>query len=119
MATVQSIIWRERLEAYYYLCRFDKPIGTELVFWPTMWAMWIAAKGIPEFSTLLVMILGVIFMRAAGCAINDFADRKVDGHVERTKTRPLATGVISAKEAIFVFFFFVAASAAMLLFFLF
>lgn len=116
MATVQSITWRERLEAYYYLCRFDNPIGTELVFWPTMWAMWIAAKGIPEFSTLLVMILGVIFMRAAGCAINDFADRKVDAHVARTKDRPLATGIISAKEAIFVFLILVAASACLLFF---
>ena len=116
MATVQSITWRERLEAYYYLCRFDKPIGTELVFWPTMWAMWIAAKGIPELSTLLVMILGVIFMRAAGCAINDFADRKVDAHVARTKDRPLATGIISAKEAIFVFLILVAASACLLFF---
>ena len=116
MATTQHTTWQQRLEAYYYLCRFDKPIGTELVFWPTMWAMWIANKGIPEIKILIPMILGTIFMRAAGCAINDFADRKVDGHVERTKTRPLATGVISAKEAIFVFLFLVAASAAMLLF---
>lgn len=116
MATMQHTTWQQRLEAYYYLCRFDKPIGTELVFWPTMWAMWIANKGIPEIKILIPMILGTIFMRAAGCAINDFADRKVDGHVERTKTRPLATGVISAKEAIFVFLFLVAASAAMLLF---
>ena len=116
MATTQHTTWRQRLTAYYYLCRFDKPIGTELVFWPTMWAMWIANKGIPEIKILIPMILGTIFMRAAGCAINDFADRKVDGHVERTKTRPLATGVISAKEAIFVFLFLVAASAAMLLF---
>ena len=116
MATTQYTTWQQRLEAYYYLCRFDKPIGTELVFWPTMWAMWIANKGIPDIKILIPMILGTIFMRAAGCAINDFADRKVDGHVERTKTRPLATGVISAKEAIFVFLFLVAASAAMLLF---
>ena len=116
MATTQHTTWQQRLEAYYYLCRFDKPIGTELVFWPTMLAMWIANKGIPEIKILIPMILGTIFMRAAGCAINDFADRKVDGHVERTKTRPLATGVISAKEAIFVFLFLVAASAAMLLF---
>ena len=116
MATTQHTTWQQRLEAYYYLCRFDKPIGTELVFWPTMWAMWIANKGIPDIKILIPMILGTIFMRAAGCAINDFADRKVDGHVERTKTRPLATGVISAKEAIFVFLFLVTASAAMLLF---
>ncbi|RKG36970.1 4-hydroxybenzoate octaprenyltransferase [Acinetobacter rongchengensis] len=116
MTMMQQITWQQRLEAYYYLCRFDKPIGTELVFWPTMWAMWIANKGIPEMGVLIPMILGTIFMRAAGCAINDFADRKVDAHVERTKTRPLATGVISAKEAIFVFLALVAASACMLFF---
>ena len=113
MALAQQITWRERLEAYYYLCRFDKPIGTELVFWPTMWALWIANQGIPSIGILIPMILGTIFMRAAGCAINDFADRKVDGHVERTTTRPLATGVISAKEAIYVFLGLVALSAAM------
>lgn len=116
MALAQQITWRERLEAYYYLCRFDNPIGTELVFWPTMWALWIANQGMPSIGILIPMILGTIFMRAAGCAINDFADRKVDGHVERTKTRPLATGVISAKEAIYVFLGLVALSAAMLLF---
>lgn len=116
MALAQQITWRERLEAYYYLCRFDKPIGTELVFWPTMWALWITNQGMPSIGILIPMILGTIFMRAAGCAINDFADRKVDGHVERTKTRPLATGVISAKEAIYVFLGLVALSAAMLLF---
>lgn len=116
MATAQAITWRERLSAYYYLCRFDKPIGTELVFWPTMWALWVAAKGIPDLSILVLMILGVIFMRAAGCAINDFADRKVDAHVERTKTRPLATGIIGAKEAVMVFLVLVAASACLLFF---
>ncbi|WP_308912326.1 4-hydroxybenzoate octaprenyltransferase [Acinetobacter schindleri] len=116
MATAQAISWRERLSAYYYLCRFDNPIGTELVFWPTMWALWVAAKGVPNLSILVLMILGVIFMRAAGCAINDFADRKVDAHVERTKTRPLATGIISAKEAVMVFLVLVAASACLLFF---
>lgn len=116
MATAQAITWRERLSAYYYLCRFDKPIGTELVFWPTMWALWVAAKGIPDLSILVLMILGVVFMRAAGCAINDFADRKVDAHVERTKTRPLATGIISGKEAVMVFLVLVAASACLLFF---
>ena len=116
MATAHQITWRERLEAYYYLCRFDKPIGTELVFWPTMWALWVANQGIPSIGILIPMILGTIFMRAAGCAINDFADRKVDAHVERTKNRPLATGVISAQEAIYVFLLLVAASACMLFF---
>ena len=116
MATAQAITWRERLGAYYYLCRFDNPIGTELVFWPTLWALWIAAQGMPRIEILIPMILGVIFMRAAGCAINDFADRKVDAHVERTKNRPLATGIISAKEAVMVFLVLVAASACLLFF---
>lgn len=116
MTTAHQITWRERLEAYYYLCRFDKPVGTELVFWPTMWALWIAAEGIPPIGILIPMVLGTIFMRAAGCAINDFADRKVDAHVKRTKTRPLATGIITAKEAIYVFLALVFASACMLLF---
>ncbi|RZG75779.1 4-hydroxybenzoate octaprenyltransferase [Acinetobacter sp. WCHAc060025] len=116
MAIAQQTTLRQRLEAYYYLCRFDKPIGTELVFWPTMWALWIAAEGIPDLVTLVAMVLGTIFMRAAGCAINDFADRKVDAHVERTKNRPLATGIISAKEAIGVFIGLVALSACTLFF---
>ena len=76
----------------------------------------IAAQGMPRIEILIPMILGVIFMRAAGCAINDFADRKVDAHVERTKNRPLATGVISAKEAVMVFLVLVAASACLLFF---
>lgn len=116
MAMLQQITWRERLSGYYYLCRFDKPIGTELVFWPTMWALWIAGQGTPSIAVLIPMILGTIFMRAAGCAINDFADRKVDGEVERTKNRPLATGMIKAREAIYVFLFLVVASACMLFF---
>lgn len=108
--------WQQRLTAYYYLCRFDKPIGTELVFYPTMWALFLASEGLPDFKTFILLSLGAIFMRAAGCAINDFADRKVDAHVERTKHRPLATGVIKSWEAIAVFFFFVLASASLLLF---
>lgn len=116
METVQHTTWRQRLEAYYYLCRFDKPVGTELVFWPTMWALWIAAGGLPPLQILIAMVLGTIFMRAAGCAINDFADRKVDAHVERTKTRPLATDIIRPREAVYVFLGLVAASACTLFF---
>ncbi|WP_445116362.1 4-hydroxybenzoate octaprenyltransferase [Acinetobacter sp. WZC-1] len=111
-----TVTWRERLIAYAHLCRFDKPIGTELVLWPAMWAMWIAAKGMPDFKVLVIMLLGVLFMRAAGCAINDFADRKVDAHVARTRERPLATGVISAGEAIGVFLILITASACLLFF---
>ena len=116
MSVARQITWRERLEAYYYLCRFDKPIGTELVFWPTMWALWIAAEGVPNFVILTAMVIGTILMRAAGCAINDFADRKVDGAVERTKNRPLAKGVIRAKEAVWVFIVLVLLSACTLFF---
>lgn len=117
MTTAHSAsTWSQRLEAYYYLCRFDKPIGTELVLWPTLWALWIAAQGMPTWNVLIPMVLGAVFMRAAGCAINDFADRKVDGHVERTKNRPLASGVITPKEAIYVFVGLVIASAFLLLF---
>lgn len=116
MSLAAAYTWKEKLQAYYYLCRFDKPIGTELVFWPTMWALWLANGGMPSWKILLPMILGVIFMRAAGCAINDFADRKVDGFVERTKNRPLATGVIQPKEAVGVFMILVLASACLLFF---
>ena len=108
--------WQQRLRAYIQLTRFDKPIGTELLLWPTFWAVWIAAEGHPSFKVLLILFLGVIFMRAAGCAINDFADRKVDGQVERTKHRPLPSGLISAKEALAVFAVLVLASASLLLF---
>lgn len=116
MITHFTVAWRQRFSAYYYLCRFDKPIGTELVFYPTMWALFLASEGIPDFKILLLMTLGAIFMRAGGCAINDFADRKFDAYVERTKNRPLATGIIQAKEAIFIFLFFMFASASLLFF---
>jgi 4-hydroxybenzoate polyprenyltransferase len=108
--------WQQRLNAYIQLTRFDKPIGTELLLWPTLWAVWISASGKPDFKIALIMVLGVIFMRAAGCAINDFADRKVDGRVERTKNRPLPSGLISAKEALAVFAVLVLASASLLIF---
>jgi 4-hydroxybenzoate polyprenyltransferase len=84
--------------------RADKPIGIYLLLWPTIWALWIAAQGTPPWSILLVFVAGVIVMRSAGCVINDYADRKVDGSVARTATRPLATGEISEKEALGLFF---------------
>lgn len=112
----QSITLSARFKAYVQLTRFDKPIGTELLLWPTFWAVWLAANGKPSFKVVFIMFLGVLFMRAAGCAINDFADRKVDGLVERTKHRPLATGLISSKEALAVFAVLVLLSAFLLLF---
>nr|WP_281423304.1 4-hydroxybenzoate octaprenyltransferase [Agarivorans albus] len=89
---------------YWQLMRADKPIGTLLLLWPALWALWLAAEGLPDFSILLVFVLGVFFMRSAGCVINDFADRKVDAHVKRTAQRPLATGVVSEREALTLFF---------------
>ncbi len=93
----------ERLKNYGRLIRFERPIGTLLLLWPTYWALWIAAQGFPGWKLLIIFSLGTFLMRSAGCAINDIADRRVDGHVERTKLRPLATGVISVKEALAVF----------------
>lgn len=93
----------ERLQHYGRLIRFERPIGTLLLLWPTYWALWIAAQGFPGWKLLFIFSLGTFLMRSAGCAINDIADRKVDGHVERTKLRPLATGAISVKEALAVF----------------
>ena len=88
---------------FIQLTRMDKPIGIYLLLWPTLWALWIAAKGVPSLSNLLIFVFGVILTRAGGCVINDFADRKVDGHVKRTEQRPLVSGKISSKEAL-VFF---------------
>lgn len=88
---------------YIQLMRLDRPIGTLLLLWPTLCAVWIAGDGAPSVKLVLVFTLGVLVMRAAGCVINDFADRNFDGHVERTKGRPLATGAISAKQALMLF----------------
>ena len=94
---------QHKLPLYWRLMRMDRPIGTLLLLWPTLWALWLAAKGVPSLKNLLIFTLGVIVMRAAGCVINDFADRKIDGSVARTKDRPLATGAISSREAIGLF----------------
>ncbi|HEY7886025.1 MAG TPA: 4-hydroxybenzoate octaprenyltransferase [Cellvibrionaceae bacterium] len=91
--------WRVRLDRYIRLTRLDRPIGWLLVLWPTLWALWLAADGLPPLDLLMIFTLGAILMRSAGCVINDFADRKLDGHVERTRERPLATGEVSVMEA--------------------
>ncbi len=93
-----------KIKDYIQLTRLDKPIGTLLLLWPTLWALWIAAQGFPKLDVLLVFTLGVVLMRSAGCVINDFADRRVDGYVKRTADRPLAAGRISAKAALIFFF---------------
>ncbi|WP_372383754.1 4-hydroxybenzoate octaprenyltransferase [Vibrio sp. BS-M-Sm-2] len=92
-----------KAKAYWQLTRMNRPIGTLLLLWPTLWSLIIAAQGMPDFDVLVVFVLGVVLMRSAGCVINDFADRKVDGHVKRTKLRPLPSGLVSSKEAILLF----------------
>ena len=92
----------DRLKAYAYLVRLDKPIGTLLLLWPTLWALWLASSGMPDPQILLIFVLGTFLMRSAGCAINDYADRDFDRHVQRTKGRPVTSGKISGKEAIAV-----------------
>ncbi len=94
---------KERLKQYWLLCRFDKPIGILILLWPALWALWIASKGQPDPLVLTVICAGVVLMRAAGCVINDYADRDFDPHVERTKQRPIAAGKVSPKEALILF----------------
>jgi 4-hydroxybenzoate polyprenyltransferase len=98
-----ALTLRERLAIYAQLTRFNKPIGSYLLLWPTLWALWIAADGVPPLSLLIIFIAGVFITRSAGCVINDYADRHIDGHVKRTAERPLALGLISSKEALMLF----------------
>lgn len=93
---------RARLIAYGQLIRLDKPIGTLLLLWPTLWALWLASSGFPEWHLLLIFSLGTFLMRSAGCAVNDYADRDFDRYVLRTKDRPITSGKISGKEALAV-----------------
>ena len=88
--------WRD----FYQLARMDRPIGTYLLLWPTLWALWLAADGTPSFHNFVVFSLGVLLTRSAGCVINDYADRNYDGDVKRTKKRPLVTGKIKPGEAL-------------------
>ncbi len=94
---------RDRAEQYWLLMRFDRPIGILLLLWPTLWALWIAAKGFPDPLVLMVFVSGVVLMRAAGCVINDYADRDFDPHVARTRYRPIAVGRVKPNEALMVF----------------
>ncbi|HAZ79751.1 MAG TPA: 4-hydroxybenzoate octaprenyltransferase [Porticoccaceae bacterium] len=86
------------------LVRMDRPIGIYLLLWPTLWALWFAGSGKPSVSNVVIFVLGMLVMRAAGCVINDYADRHVDGLVERTKSRPLPSGEITPKQALWLFF---------------
>ncbi len=101
---------------YAQLMRIDRPIGTLLLLWPTWWALWLAAKGLPTLKLFVIFSLGVILMRAAGCVINDYADRNIDGKVKRTANRPLATGAISSAKALQLFFGLIATAGILVLF---
>jgi 4-hydroxybenzoate polyprenyltransferase len=92
----------KRLDAYERLIRLDKPIGALLLLWPTLWAVWLASNGRPTLDIVIIFVMGTLLMRSAGCAINDFADRELDAHVERTRMRPLAAREIEPKEALAV-----------------
>jgi len=91
---------KDRLDAYERLMSLDKPIGALLLLWPALWALWLANYGIPDLDILVIFVVGVILTRSAGCIINDYADRNFDPHVERTRDRPLAAGLVSPAEAL-------------------
>ena len=91
---------KKRLDAYERLMRLDKPIGILLLLWPTLWALWIAARGRPDLTVAWVFVLGTVLMRSAGCVFNDLADMRFDAHVERTRERPLVTGEVGRAEAL-------------------
>jgi 4-hydroxybenzoate polyprenyltransferase len=105
----------EKLSAYAQLMRIDKPIGILLLLWPTYWAIFLAADGLPDLKVWAVFTAGVVLMRSAGCVINDFADRHFDGHVERTKLRPIPAGKVSAREAVILFIVLCIVSFALVL----
>ncbi len=92
-----------QLRNYGKLMRIDNPIGIWLLLWPTLWALWLAGAGHPDGGLFVVFVLGVFFMRSAGCVLNDFADRKIDPYVERTRTRPIASGAVAPAEALTLF----------------
>src|SRR5436190_1558231 len=116
LQSVNLAFIQKRLDAYERLIRLDKPIGILLLLWPTLWAVWIAGNGWPPKAFVIIFVLGTVLMRSAGCAINDFADRNFDPHVERTKDRPLASGEITPAEALAVGAFFALLAFLLVLF---
>ncbi len=113
--TVETTQHKSRLNAYWRLMRFDKPIGILLLLWPTYWALWIAGYGRPSIEHILIFGAGVVLMRAAGCIMNDVADRNFDPHVERTRHRPVATGEISVRQALGAFLLLLAVAFGLVL----
>ncbi|WP_404932910.1 4-hydroxybenzoate octaprenyltransferase [Moraxella lacunata] len=117
--TATTYTFKDKFIAWLQLTRFDKPVGTELLLYPTLWALFLANVGVgrlPSVAHIVIFTLGAVLMRASGCAINDFADRKVDGQVKRTKNRPLADGRLSARTAVFTFVGLSGLSACLLFF---
>jgi 4-hydroxybenzoate polyprenyltransferase len=106
---------KQRLDLYEKLMRLDKPIGILLLLWPTLWALWIASNGRPDWWVVWIFVLGTVLMRSAGCVINDYADRNFDPHVERTKMRPLAAGTVTTREAFILCGFLVVAAFLLIL----
>jgi 4-hydroxybenzoate polyprenyltransferase len=106
----------KRLDAYERLIRLDKPIGTLLLLWPTLWALWLASRGTPRLEHFLIFFVGTVLMRSAGCAINDYADRQFDPQVQRTRSRPLAAGEIEPREALVIAAVLALAAFALVLF---
>jgi len=105
-----------KVRALLQLMRVDKPIGTLLLLWPTLWALWIAAGGLPDLDLLVIFTLGTFLMRSAGCVVNDLADRHWDGHVNRTAARPLVTGKVTVLEARLLFLALLALAFTLVLF---
>ncbi len=103
------------MNRYWRLMRLDKPIGIYLLLYPTLWALFLAANGLPDMKILLIFVLGVVLMRSAGCVINDYADRKIDGLVKRTQNRPITSGEISPKSALILFFILILLAFALVL----
>src|SRR5690606_11324037 len=102
MQTAHTYFRMNRLRLYFKLIRLDKPIGILLLLWPTLWALWMASDGQPDWRLVLIFTLGTVLMRSAGCAINDYADRDFDRHVKRTVDRPITSGQLPAREALVV-----------------
>ena len=108
--------WYTRISDFIQLMRLDRPIGIFLLLWPTLWALWVAGEGRPDWLVAFIFCSGVVLMRSAGCVINDYADRKIDGSVERTKARPLVTGRVQAAEALTLFSFLMGLAFFLVLF---
>lgn len=106
---------KDRLRQYVLLTRLNRPIGSFLLLWPTLWALWIATEGLPSLHLLSVFVLGTVLTRSAGCVMNDYADRKFDKYVVRTRTRPLTTGKVNAREALIVAVSLIAAAFLLVL----